>query len=272
MRFNKLILPLALGFMLVACNNGDVTSFNSEIKSDEVSSSVISQENSSEEELSNGVDYSLFDEEIIGTWYVHQSMMGLAPINEVITINTNYTAFFLGVNFNFVGLYDGFEGTCLFKSTRGTVDFVVGYDGEGNIDWAIVDTQGNQDWGFAKKEEHVSGIQYSYEGTDWPMDKINEFLGTDGELPVFEHDYYYLYTGISQLYDDIYCMIDLYGVEADARENYTLELENNGYEISKEDPTFYTGFDSTHTFTIRLKQYEDNLCIFVYYYDTFYKN
>ena len=104
------------------------------------------------------------------------------------------------------------------------------------------------------------------------MDKINEFLGTNGELPIFEHDYYYLFTGTSQLYEDIYCMIDLYGVSSSAREDYTLELEQNGFVMDKNDPTFYMGYDENHIFAIRLKQYEDNLCIFVYYYSTFYSN
>lgn len=267
MKNTKLLLLLALSLMMFSCNNVENNSSNSieSSFSEEISSIYSSEENKTSE-----IDYTLFDENIIGTWYVHQSMMGLAYINEVITIRSNYTANFLGVDFNFVGIYEGFEGTCLFKSKKGTVDFVVGADDQGNIDWAIVDNQGNQDWGYAKKEAHVSGIQYSYEGTDWPMDKINEFLDINAALPVFEHDYYYLYTGTSQLYDDIYCMIDLYGVDANAREDYTLELEEQGFTISKNDSTFYTGYDKDQTITIRLKQHEDNLCIFVYYFDTFY--
>ena len=264
MKMKKTLL-LLLSMFLISCNQSTTSSSSSNIESSSLSESVPS----SKEESS--IDYSLFDENIVGTWYVHQSMMGLAYINEPIVIRDNYTATFLGVNFHFVGIYENFEDTCLFKSERGTVDFVASYGGEDTIDWAIVDTQGNQDWGFARNKEHVSGIQYSYEGTSWPMAQINEFLGTNKELPVFEHDYYYLFTGTSQLYDDIYCMIDLYGVYEDARESYTLELESAGYVFSKDDSTFYTGYDPDHVFAIRLKQYEDNLCIFVYYYSTFYK-
>ena len=124
MKFNKLIFPTLLGALLVSCSSGNITSnINSSSFDDFISSDLSSQEESSSEDivsessLGNSIDYSLFDESIVGTWYVHQSMMGLAYINEVITIRSNYTASFLGVNFSFVGMYEGFEGTCLFKST-----------------------------------------------------------------------------------------------------------------------------------------------------------
>ena len=139
------------------------------------------------------------------------------------------------------------------------------------LDWGVFDSVGNQDIGVARKTEHVSGIQYSYEGTAWPMQQIKEFLETSLDLPVFSHSYYYLFTGYSQVYDDVkYCMIDLYGVSKTAREDYTLLLEQNGYTIDKSGMVFYQGYDSTQTYGIKLSQTDDNFCIFIYYYNTLY--
>ena len=124
--------------------------------------------------------------------------------------------------------------------------------------------------------------EYNYIGDRVFQEQLKVILSNNNltiknfkELKSINDDYIlvdnYLFTGTSQLYDDIYCMIDLYGVDEDARESYTLELESAGYVFSKDDSTFYTGYDPAHVFAIRLKQYEDNLCIFVYYYSTFYK-
>lgn len=223
----------------------------------------------------NEIDYSQFDERIIGTWYVHQSSMGLCDLNTPILIKDDYTAKFLGVDFSFKGVYENFEGTCLFQSEFGTVDFVVGLDDESNLDWAIVDINGNQDWGFAKKQEHVSGIPYSYEGKDWPMQLINEYLQIDEELPIFEHGYYYLYTGLSSLTNmenHKYCMIDLYGVQSNAREKYTQQLEQANFVMSRDNITFYQGYNQEKTIAIRISQNDGNMCIFVYYYSSLYPN
>lgn len=259
------LLILLLG-MLCSCGVDSSSNTNSLISENSSLSSEVSVETSN----LNEVDYSLFDKAIVGTWYVHQSANGLASINDVIVIKDDYTASFLGLNFSFIGLYADFEGACLFESPKKTVNFIASYDGEGNLDWAIQDIEGNVDLGYASLKEHVSGIQYSYEGTQWPIDQINEYLSLNISLPVYQHDYYYLYTGISQLKDQAYCMIDLYGVSKKARENYTAILEEEGYTFSKDDPTFYTGCNDEKIIAIRLKQYEDNLCIFIYYYSAFY--
>ena len=199
--------------------------------------------------------------------------MGILDLNTEIIITNTYEATIQDIHFNFVGLYENYEGACLFESDSGVTKLIASTQEEGVLDWGIVDIQNNQDFGVARLEKHISGIAYSYEGENWPMDKIKEYLGTSKDIPIFEHNYYYLFTGISQLYDDSdYCMIDLFGVSENAREEYTQKLIDAGFVISKEDSTFYTGYDQDHIYAIRLKQYSDNLCIFLYHYSTFYKN
>ena len=274
MESQKLVKLVLLSLLVVGCNNtNSSSSLNSSTTSESVSvSSTLSSTSSTSSESSskNNIDYSLFDNNIIGTWYVHSAAQGVLNLNDVIVISDTYEATVRGIHFSFIGLYEGFEGACLFLSDKGTTQFIASSDEEGFLDWGIMDTQGNQDFGYAKNTEHVSGIQYSYEGTTWPMENIKAFLSTDLDIPVYEHDYYYLFTGTSQLYDDIYCMIDLYGVSRDAIDDYTLELEDAGYVFTSKDITFFTAYDPTNTYTIRLSQSGDNMCIFVYYYSTFY--
>ena len=269
----KIIKTLGILAILCSCNNeNNISSSNSSLVSN--SSSLIISESSNEGISSstseNAIDYSLFDEKLFGTWYVHSSWVGIFDLNTQIIIDKDYTVKVLNLNLSYVGVYENFEGTALFSNKSGSVKFIASSDEEGVLDWGVFDSVGNQDIGVARKTEHVSGIQYSYEGTQWPIDQINEYLSLNIFLPVYQHDYYYLYTGISQLKDQAYCMIDLYGVSKKARENYTAILEEEGYTFSKDDPTFYTGCNDEKIIAIRLKQYEDNLCIFIYYYSAFY--
>lgn len=264
MAYKNRLFNLFLGLLLVSCN---VETNLSEATSSSYSESV---EN---DVSSNECDYSLFDDNIVGTWYVHQGMCGLANINDEIIIKDNYTATFMNIDFSYVGIYEGFEGTCLFRSAKGTVDFVASCDDKGNLDWSISDLIGNFDYGYASKEKHISGIPYSYEGTRWPIENIKDYLKTSVDIPAFDHTYYYLYTGVSALYnDDIYCMIDLYGVSNNAKEEYTSLLENNGYIFTRDSNSFNIGYDSTKTYAIKLSQNNDNFCIFVYYYKTIFNN
>lgn len=273
--------------LLTSCNNINSNSLSesSKLNSSSSSSEVVSTSSintisnssstssilSSSSTSTNAIDYSLFDENIIGTWYVHSSAQGLLEINNQIIINSSYEATIFDIHFNFIGLYENFAGACLFLSDSGATQLIASSDEEGFLDWGIIDSQGNQDFGYAKKEEHVSGIQYSYEGEEWPIELIKEYLSIDKDIPVFEHNYYYLYTGTSQLYDDIYCMIDIFGVSANARDSYALQLEEAGYVFTLKEGTFYDAYDEEKTYAIRLSQYDDNLCIFVYYYSTLYK-
>lgn len=225
-----------------------------------------------ESNSSNNIDYSKFDTSLIGTWYVHSSWTGLLEINTPIIIKDTYEVQIYNVDFSYIGIYENFEGTCLFENSNGSMKFIASSDEEGVLDWGLFDSLGNQDIGVARVEKHVSGIAYSYEGQEWPINQIKEFMGTTLDLPIYEHDYYYLFTGLSQVYDDAkYCMIDLYGVAPTARDDYIKLLEDNGYVFEELNSSFYQGYDGTKTYAIKLSQNENNMCIFVYYYNTLYE-
>ena len=42
------------------------------------------------------------------------------------------------------------------------------------------------------------------------------------------------------------------------------------YVFEESNSNFYQGHDATKTYGIKLSQYEDNMCIFIYYYSTLY--
>lgn len=279
----RIIKVLGLTLMLTACSlNGNsssssvsnlnsISSFLSDTSIE--SSSILESESSNvlNESSSQRIDYTKFDKNIIGTWYVHSNWMGILEINTQIVINEKYEAHIANLSFYYVGIYENFEDTALFETSDGGIKFIASSSEVGVLDWGIFDSVGNQDIGVARLEEHVSGIRYSYEGEKWPMPQIKEHLGTEKDLPIYEHDYYYLFTGYSQIYDDAaYCMIDLYGVNENAKENYSSLLTESGYVLDKKDSSFYIFYDEEKVYSIKLSQYDDNLCIFVYYYSTLY--
>lgn len=253
-------------------NSSSLIYTNTSSKISSLSSNTDSNNTNKEYNSSNNIDYSKFDKSLIGTWYVHSSWTGLLEINTPIIIKDTYEVQIYNVDFSYIGIYENFEGTCLFENSNGSMKFIASSDEEGVLDWGLFDSLGNQDIGVARVEKHVSGIAYSYEGQEWPINQIKEFMGTTLDLPIYKHDYYYLFTGLSQVYDDAkYCMIDLYGVTTTARDDYIKLLEDNGYVFEELNSSFYQGYDETKTYAIKLSQNENNMCIFVYYYNTLYE-
>ena len=237
--------------------------------SEEVISSTSSTTSSDESSFSS-VDYSLFNENMIGDWYVHSSNMGCLMVNEVISIFDDYTLFVKNISFNFVGQYGDYEGTCLFLSESGITRFVVSLDGE-NLDWGFEDDSGYSDFGFAQKEAYSNEIKYSYVGEEWPMELINNYLGTNSNIPSYEANEYKLYTGTSQLYNDAkYAMIDIFNVSSKAITKYVSALNQSGFLIVKDTSSdFYIGYDDNRIYGLRLIEFDDNnLCIFIYNYDS----
>lgn len=272
-------LMIAIGLLLLSgCTTNDNSSSlvsnisnSANSSNSEISSKVFSDINQESTTASNDIDYSKFDKNLVGIWYVHSSWAGLLEINTQIIIKDTYEVQIYNMEFSFVGIYENFDGACLFENASGSIKFIASSDEEGVLDWGLFDSIGNQDIGVARVEEHISGIAYSYEGEEWPIEQIKDFMGTSLDLPIYEHGYYYLFTGLSQVYDDEkYCMIDLYEVSSTAREDYTKILEDNGYVFEKSNSNFYQGYDETKTYAIKLSQYEDNMCIFIYYYSTLY--
>lgn len=265
-------LLLSCGMVSCQTNASSSAPETSSLASGSVSSTLseVSSLSSAEESSASVIDYSLFDENLIGKWYVHSSSMGVLQINQEIEVFADYSLSIASIHFTFRGMYYDYEGTNLFLSDSGITTFTVSYDGE-YMDWAFEDTAGYKDFGVAKREMFSNEIQYSYVGPDWPIDRINAFLGTEGTIPEYEAEEYSLYTGISQLYDDApYCMIDIFDVPSTALRTYVSTLNQNGFSIVKDTSSeFYIGYDDNRIYSLRLIEFgDDNLCIFVYAYQT----
>ncbi len=259
----KLLLLFSL--LLIGCTPAlpSISSKTSSIDSNTSSIKVNTSSNSSE------IDYSKFDKKLAGKWYIHSSMMGNLNLNLEITIKDDYTMQIGDVKFNFIGIYDNFEDTNVFLSESGITKFIASTDGE-YLDWAYEDAGGNSDFGTAKKEKLQNGIQYSYAGKAWPMERINLFLETEGNIPSYVADEYYLFLGQSQVFNNAnYAMIDIFNPANEAAINYVTTLNQNGFEIKKDDKSnFYIGYDVNHIYGLRIIQFDDSLSIFIYNYQT----
>lgn len=260
----KKIYLLASLMFLVSCNKKveNISSSSSTLSSSTTISST-----------SNNVDYTLFDTNLIGTWYVHSNMSDSLPINTPFEIFANYTLEVQNIKFNFVGLYAGFEGACEFISESGITTFVVSCDGE-YADWAYSDLGGNQDTGTAKKTPVSEGLQYDYVGPNWPMELVNEYLELEGAIPSFPSDSYSLWRGLSAMYDDAKsCMIDIFNAGSKSAENYIKILQDAGYIFEEKDSVgFYCGHDTDCIYALRIIYFssDHNLSILIYNYDTVY--
>ncbi|MCH5180008.1 MAG: hypothetical protein J1F32_02200 [Erysipelotrichales bacterium] len=259
----KKTILLASLLILVSCAN---TGSN-------VDSGSVDSNSTSLAHNSNNVDYSLFDTNLIGTWYVHSNMMDILPLNSTFEIFENYTLIVQNIKFNFVGVYAGYEGTCEFLSESGITTFIVSYDGQ-NVDWAFEDTAGQKDMGLARNTPLSSGLNYDYVGTAWPMELINDYLEIKGNIPSYPSDCYYLYNSTSIVYDDAKsAMIDIFDATNDSAERYIELLEKNGFTITGLDGMgFYVGYDQNHIYSLRIKYFgNNNLSIFIYNYATLFK-
>ncbi len=259
----KKIYLLASLIFLVSCNK----------KVENISSSSSILSSSTLSSTSNNVDYTLFDTNLIGTWYVHSNMLDNLPINTSFEIFADYTLKIQNIKFNFVGLYAGFEGACEFISESEITTFVVSYDGE-FADWAYFDLSGSQDTGTAKKTPVSTGLEYDYVGPNWPMELINEYLNLTGNIPSFPSDSYSLWRGLSVSYDDAKsCMIDIFNAGSKSAENYVNILQDAGYIFENRDSVgFYCGHDADCIYALRIIYFssEHNLSILIYDYNTVY--
>lgn len=261
----KIFFIISFGSLLIACGNTSSIPESSYFSS---GSSITNEMNSSSSIIESSIDYSFFNLDTIGTWYVHSSSMGYLSINQEIKISNDYSLAIGTLHFSFVGIYEDYPETNLYLSDSGITKFIVSTDGE-YLDWGFEDTAGYKDFGTAMREPFSNEIKYSYVGQDWPINQINDYLETSGNIPAYEASEYSLHTGYSQLYNDCkYCMIDIFNVKATALKEYVSLLNTTGFSIIK-DPSssFYIGFDDSKIYGLRIIEYNDNnLCIFVYNY------
>ncbi len=260
----KIVLLILLTLGLCSC----------EINND--TSDVVSSQPNSDSDVSYSstdiVDYSSFDENLIGKWYVNSNNMDVLPINTEFEIFDDYTLKIQDINFDFVGLYEEYEGACQFISESKNTTFIASFD-EGVINWGLIDINGTSDIGVAGKEPIEIGFKYDYVGPDWPMEKINEWLELEGNIPSYPSSEYSLLNSISQIYDEKYAMIDIFDAPDNSSQEYINMLEEEGYNFSqqKDGFGFYVGHDAEKKYSLRIQYFgEGNLTVFIYNYDVLF--
>ena len=252
----KLLLLLTIPLLLASCQKAETNSSSlssSEDNSEYVDSSENSKENtSSEEELH-------IDKKMVGTWYITSSSMGILPVNGIFEIFSNDTLAIGSRTLNLQSLYAVYEGA--FEFVYGTIHFIASYDEDKNgIDWGYINGT-DQDFGFAESQPIT---QYDYEGEDYPMDKINEYLGTTGNVPAYEASYYYLDLYESSLYDGAKSAdLEIRGASAETTAAYISKLIGEGYTFSTftgsvTDRVFYHGYDPEKMYSLRIVFFKES--------------
>lgn len=274
--------------LISSCSSSTSDIFCSPSSNEEIaktSSSEVIDNSSSSDKLE-----SLWDSRIEGTWYIHSTSNSTSiSINDTFVITSNKELTYTSSSSNstlhliFTGLYQGYEGACLFTSDSGISNFIISYGtnshNEDVLDWGFYDSASYSDMGTAYTYAWTNDISYKYEGTSWLMDEINEFIGvnTSNSVPQYNASYYYYHFGYSQMYDDKpYVMIDIFNLSKSCRNDYYNQLVSSSYTMSKDsNGTFYSGFDKDQIYAIRLGLYDEtdsnkgyNLNIFIYKYET----
>lgn len=249
----QFIYSLTATLLLTSCINDSSSSEISAIESE----SSISENSSSSSEESIEIDVPSV---MVGTWYVHSSNMGEIPVNGIFTINENKTLDIGQRTLSLYGNYENYEDS--YEFIYGTIHFIVSYDEDHKmIDWGY--QNGNTyDMGTAGSEPLTENT-YEYEGAEYPMNKINEYLGTSGNVPAFEADYYYLDL-FSSSYASKAAMLEIDGTTTTETATYIQTLIDAGYTFYKEfggtvtAGTFYVGYDSNKIYTLRIIYYSED--------------
>ncbi len=253
----KLILLFTVPFLLAGCH--DIDGSSSSVEESDTSSS--SEEESSSEE-STDIDLHVTDN-MVGTWYMSSTTNGLFEINSIFKINANDTLEFGTRTLTLKGHYENFEET--YEFVYGTIHFIASYDEDHKgIDWGYKNGD-NADMGFALSEPVSDEIKYDYEGDEFPMSKIKEFLGTTLDIPTAESDSYRLQLYVSPLYSANCAYLGVQNFTAKQTLAYLKALQEAGYTFYKDipsktvsDDTFYTCYDSTKTYSIRVHHWAKN--------------
>ncbi len=215
----------------------------------------------------------VFDTNLIGTWYINSSSTGVVSINLPFTVNEDKTVDLGGQNFSLDGYYANYEN--VFQFSYGTYYFNISYDEDNDeVDYAYQHGTDEYDFGYAAKTKNETGT-YDYTGKDWPMDQINTYLGTTGSVPSMSADMYYVDLFISSIYNVNSADIEIKNSSLEALTTYLNTLLNEGYTFSNytkdkaKSDTFYTGYDASKTYTLRVRYFSEDAesHIFIYKYN-----
>lgn len=270
MKKKPLILLISAAAILASCSQGGQTASSSESSSESSSQTSSTQESASSEESSSEQSSSEplhVAEEMIGRWYITSSSFGVLPLNGIFDIAEDDTLAIGQVVLSLKGNYAGYEDTYFF--TYGTISFTVSYDADKKgLDWGYQNAS-EYDIGFASSEPINNG--YAYEGSEYPMDKINSYIGTSGNVPAYASSTYKLKL-FTSYYNSKPCGgLEIPSTSLDAFKAYIETLLNSGYtfpaytgEVSRDK--FYVGYDEDKVYTLRMIYFSDDKEADVFYH------
>lgn len=236
------------------------------------SSEAISSEESSSSDGSSSLSVHI-PTEMVGTWYVTSSTTGTIPLNGIFEIKSDDTLEIGERTLALKGTYANFDDAYLFS--YGTIRFVVSFDSvKEGIDWGYQNGE-DYDLGFASSEPIDNS--YDYEGNTFPMDKINEYLGTKGSITPMSSSTYRLKLFTSSLNEMKCASIEMPGTKLKNVMSYITDLIDEGYTFpayggSLSAGSFAIGYDQSKTYLVRIvffdnDEEEDETDMFIYSYD-----
>ena len=218
----------------------------------------------------------VMDTNLVGDWYINSSSTGTVGINLQFSVYSNETLSFGGKKFTLKGYYGNY--TSVFQFVYRDYYVMLEYDYEASepeLNYAYQHGE-EYDFGYATHNENETG-NYDYVGSEWPMSRINAYLGTADNIPAIASDTYYLDLFNSSLYNCGCADIEVRNCTLEKTSIYIQFLMNSGYTFSTFDAsnmtknTFYVGQDLTEVYTLRINcmssddGYETH--IFVYKYN-----
>ena len=174
--------------------------------------------------------------------------------NTTFTISPNKTLQIANVTCTYTGQYDSYKDT--YKFVYRTMYFVVSYDAdEPGVDWGYFNTN-EQDAGFARSTPFGA---YDYIGPDWPMEMINSYIGTNGTIPAYTTDTYYLRLNQSLKFECPTGNVEIHNTNLSNTQAYVDSLSAIGYTFYNYSGTvqnnkFVVGYDKDKTYIAINKQ------------------
>lgn len=249
---------LTITAMLASCEKGGEVSSSKDLPSSEEFSSSLP---SSEEKLH-------IPSPMVGTWYISSSQMGVLPLNGIFEIFENDTLSIGERTLSLQGHYAGYEEA--YEFVYNSIHFIVSYDEEkSGIDWGYQNGE-DQDFGFALSEPLSN--KYDYEGEDYPMAQIKEYLGTSLDVPTMKGTPYKLKLYTSSLYNAKCAALEIGATTLEETITYISTLTEGGYVFSKngadiKNDTFTVGYDANKTYSLRIIYFSDANETDVFFYN-----
>lgn len=264
----KRFFLITLLFGLISCSNTSSSINSSSSLFPSTSDNVSTSETSS----------TKMDQRLVGTWYIYVTMAGVFQINEPIVVNSDGVVTLRNLTLYYDGIFQDYEGTSAFYTESRKSMLVLEIDDKDIVTWGFEDSSGTSDTGYADKTGYDPTIHFDYEGKEWPMELIQQFLNNNSTIPSYPFDVtYYLKNSNSSIYNCNVSNIVIYNVSKDNVLSYVTLLENDNFTFSTSG-VFNVGINETKDYIIKLSmdQNDNNslyeLNMFIYNYSEYSKN